>query len=195
MSIIKQEYGSFTDVETQQMLAPILYSLIANRDFAVGDLFIFQNKLYKAIKAISTTDPIVIGDGTDPSDNATAASTVSEELMQGGLRYKVIATASANKTYAQQLAILKTTWDTLTEDEKKRCALCFNYSIYSGFNYGTTAGRFIFMYAGGSPIKSYIRVLDIVNYLYFSGEVTGTIVDASTQTNSYDMTLELLTTD
>ena len=81
MPIIKQEYGSFTDVETQQMLAPILYSLIADRNFAIGDLFIYQNKLYKAIKAISTTDPIVIGDGTDPSDNATAASTVSEELI------------------------------------------------------------------------------------------------------------------
>ena len=44
--------------------------------------------------------------------------------MGGGrVKYRELATAAANQTFAQQLTQLKTTWDTLTDEEKMRCII------------------------------------------------------------------------
>ena len=78
MSIIKQDFGSFQDMATQHMLAPIFPTLVATQALNIGDLFIFNNELYKATKAIASGAAISIGTGAN--DNATSASTLAEEM-------------------------------------------------------------------------------------------------------------------
>ena len=43
--------------------------------------------------------------------------------MEYGGGYKEIAVAAANQTFGAQLLQLKTTWDTLTTEEKMRCVI------------------------------------------------------------------------
>ena len=78
--IHKKYYGDLADMATQQLLAPILFSLVSPTAFAVGDLFIFNNTLYKATATISVGDAISIGTGA--GDNAVEANTLAEELSE-----------------------------------------------------------------------------------------------------------------
>jgi len=179
MSIIKQEYGSFTDVETQQMLAPILYSLIADRDFAIGDLFIFQNKLYKAIKAISTTDPIVIGDGTDPSDNATAASTVAEESARNDMTVVASANITSGMTYKQALQALKDNggqalWDAVIKHGNTMC-LIIKDTTFGTLSYGVSSACFSFVSASAAAVYTNFYKIDQSssnNHIYCYSTIT-----------------------
>ena len=76
MSIIKQDYGSFQDMATQHMLAPILQNLINTTGAVIsaGSYFIFNNELYKATADIAANATIVVG------TNAAAAKTITEEM-------------------------------------------------------------------------------------------------------------------
>lgn len=66
---------AFTDIsETQEIIAPVQDTLTASRSYAVGDQFIYQNKLYKATAAIASGGSITIG------GNCTLASTVTEQI-------------------------------------------------------------------------------------------------------------------
>ena len=85
----RQNYGSFADMATQHMLAPILDNLVADEDFNSGELFIFNNELYKATTNISEGDPITIG----PSGNADYASDLSKAILEKYQVESITATA------------------------------------------------------------------------------------------------------
>lgn len=75
-NIIENTFGVLgPDILTQQLVAPILPSMVANRTFAKGDLFIVNSTLYKATTAIAVGDTIAVG------TNCSLASTVVEELQ------------------------------------------------------------------------------------------------------------------
>lgn len=80
MSIIKQDYGSFQDMATQHMLAPILQNLVNTTGAVIfaGSYFIFNNELYKATADIAANATIVIG--TTSGCNANYAKTITEEM-------------------------------------------------------------------------------------------------------------------
>lgn len=68
---------TYSDNATQKILAPTQETLIAKQAYALGDLFIYNNGLYKATSAINSGAAITIGS----SGNAEASSkTVVEEL-------------------------------------------------------------------------------------------------------------------
>ena len=82
MSIIRQDYGGIgTDIVTQQLIAPVLADMVADRAFAVGEQFIVDSVLYKATSAIAQNDPLVIG------TNCELADSITQQIvsMTGGL--------------------------------------------------------------------------------------------------------------
>lgn len=80
MSIIKQDYGSFQDMATQHMLAPILQNLVNDTGavMPVDSYFIFNNELYKVTTDIASGATIVVG--TTSGCNANYAKTITEEM-------------------------------------------------------------------------------------------------------------------
>ena len=65
-----------SDKATQTIIAPVQHDLIAAQRYEVGDLFIFNNGLYKVTTAIAQGGTITIG------TNCQAAPTLSDELIQ-----------------------------------------------------------------------------------------------------------------
>ena len=101
------------------------------------------------------------------------------------VRYKEIAKASANQTYAAQLTQLKTTYDTLTDDEKRRSALL-------------RGDGFLFINCGGN---TFTRVsVDSSLYLFSCNianktakySIGSSITDYSSQSNGQTLSLMLL---
>lgn len=78
MAIIKQDYGSFQDMATQHIVAPVQLTAVADKNYAIGDLFIFNNELYKATSAITSGEDIIFKPET--GYNAEVASTIAEEI-------------------------------------------------------------------------------------------------------------------
>lgn len=74
--ILSENFGDLQDMATQHMLAPVFLTPYASVALAAGDLFIYQNELYKATAAIAQNAAINFGSG----GNATAAGTLAEEL-------------------------------------------------------------------------------------------------------------------
>lgn len=62
---------------TQDLIAPVQDDLVAKQAYAIGDLFIFNNGLYKVTTAIAQGGTIIIG--TASGCNADVARTVAEE--------------------------------------------------------------------------------------------------------------------
>ena len=62
-----------SDKATQHLIAPVQDDLIAVQAYAVGEMFIFNNVLYKATSAISLGDAIVIGTNADVAGTITDA--------------------------------------------------------------------------------------------------------------------------
>lgn len=54
----------------------------------------------------------------------------------------VLATSSGTKTNAQHIAVLKSVWDTLTEDQKMKCKVRRAYQVYNPTSIANTSGRF-----------------------------------------------------
>ena len=63
-----------SDKLTQPIVAPVQDNLLAKKAYAVGDLFIYNNGLYKVTTAIASGGAITIG------TNATPSPSVAEEL-------------------------------------------------------------------------------------------------------------------
>lgn len=104
--------------------------------------------------------------------------------MQGGgnvaVRYKEIAVAAANQTYNQQLTQLKTTFNSLTEDEKQRCILVIDNSNGVTFTpFYSKVGVFQSSYCG--PTTMYIYSLDIQagTYYYWNGTSIANYTDTT----------------
>ena len=67
-----------SDATTQEMIAPVIDTLVATKVWSVGEEFIYAGTLYKVTTAIAVGDTIVLGSG----GNADTASTVSEEAYR-----------------------------------------------------------------------------------------------------------------
>lgn len=76
--------GGLTDEVTQAIIAPVQKTLVATKNYAKDDLFIFNNELYKATKVITNGTTISIGTGAN--DNADYASTLAEEMRKSGVK-------------------------------------------------------------------------------------------------------------
>lgn len=67
---------AFTDIsETQEVIAPVEDTLTASQAYAVGDQFIYQNKLYKATAAIPSGGTIT------PNGNCELANSIVEQIQ------------------------------------------------------------------------------------------------------------------
>ena len=107
------------------------------------------------------------------------------------VRYKTIATANANQTYGQQLTQLKTTFNTLTEEEKMRCMVMYDNYM---FNANTNAiGHFTRVNVNASSVIEAAVDCDSCRYLYASITSEGlTITNKTSETNTSPMYLMLL---
>lgn len=71
-----------SDKATQHLLAPVQDDLVAVQDYKVGDVFIFNNGLYKVTDDIDTSDPIIIGSGAGCNADVST-QTIYEETRNG----------------------------------------------------------------------------------------------------------------
>lgn len=94
----------------EQMIAPVETSTTASQAYAIGEQFILNGTLYTATAAITAGGTITI------NGNCTASDTVTEQIQSVGV--KLIDTASANQTYANQLTYLATAYGNLTTNQK-----------------------------------------------------------------------------
>lgn len=67
-----------SDATTQQMIAPVIDTLVATKNYSIGEEFIYVGTLYKVISVISVGDTIVLGSG----GNADTAETVTEQIRR-----------------------------------------------------------------------------------------------------------------
>ena len=120
-----------------------------------------------------------------------ATSEMDYMNIGGQLRYKEIAVAAANQTYAQQLAQLKTTWDILTTDEKMRCVIVLgNVQMYSPSYF--SVGMFCSLYCNANKFYSYnFDIANCKNYSWNSIDHL-TPYDSSSDNNTNELSLMLL---
>ena len=81
MSIVRQDYGSIYDPHAESLIAPIQETLVAYKDYAVGDCFILDGVMYRMTQAVLQGATIVIG--TD----CEVAPPVTDMINNYNLRY------------------------------------------------------------------------------------------------------------
>lgn len=116
--------------------------------------------------------------------------TVDEELTElNSNLYKEVHTASANQTYAQQLAEIKPYYDALPDWQKRRCILIYNPSYSFAINVDLR-GFFTESYVGTDAIitRTY-RLTDLKVYLGKTEASRVTFDEQSGNTNSAQMIL------
>lgn len=87
MSLIQQNMGAIYD-GSQRLIAPVLNSTTATKNWAVGEEFILDGNLYKVTTAISSGNQIIV---SGSSANCELADTVTEQIISMGekVKYKV----------------------------------------------------------------------------------------------------------
>ena len=106
------------------------------------------------------------------------------------MRYRTLATAAANQTYAQQLAQLKPVWDELTLDEKLRCILVINSTGKNVFTpFYSALGTFTAVLC--TSTTPYLYSLDLTNLTYYWWNGS-TIQDYTNNNNPVTLFLMLL---
>ena len=104
------------------------------------------------------------------------------------MHYKIIASASANKTYQTQLTELLAVWNTLTDDEKSVTTIRLGNSTYYVKN---AQDVFTLRNADGNE-----RIISLSNKTYGNIALGGSsITDYSTSTNSSTLRLVQLVYD
>lgn len=75
-----------SDATTQEMIAPVIDTLVATKAWSVGEEFIYAGTLYKVTTAIAVGDTIVV---SGSSANCELADTVTEQIvsMREGVKY------------------------------------------------------------------------------------------------------------
>ena len=109
------------------------------------------------------------------------------------VRYKEIAKASANQTYAAQLTQLKTTYDTLTDEEKMRTALRIGVRGTIFLNNSPNAATF--SRPTSTAANAYIQQFDMNNasLVQVTMSTSGnSFATQSSSTNSSELYLMLL---
>lgn len=88
----------------------------SSKAYSVGDLVIYNNTVYECTTACSAASWSV-------NQSNFTATTLSSKLtsLNQALSIKTLATATANQTWGQQLAILYSKYATLTNSEKAKC--------------------------------------------------------------------------
>lgn len=108
------------------------------------------------------------------------------------MRYRTLATAAANKTYAQQLAQIKPVWDELTLDEKMRCIVTIDNTNKVVFTPMAAAASW-FSYAQCASNNAYITSLIIDSKTVYSWTCsTSSVHDDSSTNNMATLSLMLL---
>lgn len=107
------------------------------------------------------------------------------------VRYKTIATAAANQTYGQQLTQLKTTWNTLTDDEKLRCIIKFNNTNGFIFRCNSVIGWFVGTYLTATYGYMYGMLIQDCVYTVILNIGGSPIVENRTN-NTNDVSLSLM---
>lgn len=115
----------------EQMIAPVETSTTASQAYAIGEQFILNGTLYTATAAITAGGTITIG------GNCTASDSVTEQIKSVGV--KLIDTASANQTYANQLTYLATAYGNLTTNQKLSAFIKIGSNV---FRNASTVGLF-----------------------------------------------------
>ena len=204
----KQDTLTFDNVPTQNSDNPVksggVYSSLADKadktDLASIQATGATNATGSVIKegTYFYLNGVLVRAKADIATGATFTSGTNYETVTAGAlntlapRYRVLATAEADKTFAQQLDILKPAYEALTDDERGLCrirwgtngALFVNYSI----QYGIFAR--LNLPSGGVPICYLLRLSDST---FYSG-TTASVNDVSTTTDTNAMYLEILTT-
>lgn len=90
MSLIQQNMGAIYD-GSQRLIAPVLNSTTATKNWAVGEEFILDGNLYKVTTAISSGSQIIV---SGSSANCALADTVTEQIKNLEINsiYRAIAT-------------------------------------------------------------------------------------------------------
>ena len=168
-----------SDRATQKLIAPIQEDLTAVQAYAVGEMFIFNNVLYKATSAISLGDTIAIG------TNADVAGTIADAYGAYGRGLKSTSTWSDAYSKAQSFIIVNFVfvYSTVTREVN---ILVLKDNIESTEHYVTgTGGAFS---SGGSNLNVLAQVAvstsGISNYYLFVNSTN--VVNTATIKYFYD---------
>ena len=72
MAMLEADYSALgVDRATQELIAPVLLHMVADRAFAVGDQFICQSTLYKITTAVTLGTTLTVGTNCELSDTIT----------------------------------------------------------------------------------------------------------------------------
>lgn len=192
--------------------------------YAIGDYFIYNDVLYKATAAITVGETIVpntncaatnvmtevaAGGGSTPTAADVSLAPIVglsaddvqegiEELKSlipsGSAGYRTVATATANQTYADQLASLDSAFAALSDDEKAAAILVIGDSIYHA-NYGSTHD--FTELAGGGAGGFAVQLCRLTSGGKFvvtsiSSTGSGSVQDYSSSTNTDTIVLKTL---
>ena len=118
---------------------------------------------------------------------------MTSEIALGGLGreigYEVIAEAAANQTFGTQLLQLKTTWDTLTDEEKMRCIIYRGGGLVFTPSYiGLGMYSCILAYSTNAAINC----MNIQSGEYWVWGSSAGLVDYSSTNHAYALSLMIL---
>ena len=87
MAISEMDYlnaGAGNWLDTQQLIAPVLLSMVSDKAYAVGEQFIVNSVLYKITQAVSAAGvDLVVGTNCELADTVTEQiNTVTEQIEQ-----------------------------------------------------------------------------------------------------------------
>jgi hypothetical protein len=137
-----------------------------------------QSAITSTISAGTTLDNAI---GTLLNNDAT----LNADIGANG-KYALVASATANRTYAQQLAELQTAFNALSSEEKMASALYYNGNTYLAQGLGGLYTR-VAATSGGFLIQS----LFLTDGKFFQNS-NGTSSDVSSNTNAYAMQLRVM---
>lgn len=106
--------------------------------------------------------------------------------MRGGVQ--TLATGAANQTYAKQLTDIASTFNALSDDDKKRCILVSGADVYQLQHY--LLGDFYLFFQNEAHIV-FGLFMSIANKKRFSGAVNGTLADDSASLNTRALLLQI----
>lgn len=129
----------------------------------------------------------LIGNGVPTTTDKTIIGAINE--LDARTKYTVLKTATANTTYAAQMAELKAVFDTLTNDEKVRTAVIDGYIVYKLVD---VRGRFTKVELTNDGYLS-AACVKLDAGIYISGSLlttpTYTVTDVSANTNAGSLIL------
>ena len=80
--LVLGQTGGESWLDTQELIAPVLFTNIANQDYYTGDQFILNGTLYKVTKVASTvgSPAIAQGDTIDITNDCVVSNTITQQI-------------------------------------------------------------------------------------------------------------------